>query len=172
VAGYTADLRSLRHNELKYKITEIQNRFLSRGLTLAVAESCTGGQLSSVITAIAGSSGYFLGGVISYNASVKVKILKVPLSCIQVMGEVSEPVAIQMAAGVRTQLGSKWSVAITGVAGPSGGTVDKPVGMVCFGVSGPGVSYTSTQNFGALSREKIQQASVQHALDLVLKLTV
>ncbi|MCB0350380.1 MAG: CinA family protein [Bdellovibrionales bacterium] len=157
---------------MKSKVEEIQKRFISRGLTLAVAESCTGGQLSAALTSISGSSKYFLGSVISYNASVKVKILKVPQSSIQGAGEVSELVAQLMATGVRTELGSDWSVAITGVAGPTGGTVDKPVGMVCFGVSGPDVLFTETKNFGSRSRDKIQQASIEHALDLLIQYTV
>ncbi len=153
------------------KVGEIQNIFIARGLTLAVAESCTGGQLSARLTSRPGSSKYYMGGVVCYHSSVKEKILKVPLSCIQVMGEVSEPVALYMAKGVRSEFGSTWSVAITGVAGPAGGTVEKPVGMVCFAISGPGVTSMVTKNFGAESREKIQQASVEYALELILKFT-
>lgn len=151
------------------KVEKIQNIFGRRGWTLSVAESCTGGRLSSKLTAASGASKYFLGGVVSYHASVKNKILKVPMSTIEVMGEVSEPVALLMAQGIRSELTSTWGIAVTGIAGPSGGTVDKPVGMVCFAVSRPEGSYSTTKYFGEGSRDQIQNLSVEYALDIILE---
>ncbi|MEQ1666167.1 MAG: CinA family protein [Bdellovibrionales bacterium] len=157
--------------QVSFFVQKISDLFLARGLTLAVAESCTGGLLSAAIASRPGVSKFYLGGVVSYHRSVKNEILGVPLSLIQVLGEVSEPVAREMASGVRAALKSDWAVAVTGVAGPSGGTVDKPVGMVCFSVVGPGgFSLVETKYFSgaAISRVEIQNKSVQHALEMLL----
>jgi nicotinamide-nucleotide amidase len=113
-------------------------RLKRRGLTLAVAESCTGGLLGSRITAVAGSSSYFLGGAISYANSAKIRLLGVPAKIIARHGAVSEECAAAMARGAKRVLSANIGVAITGVAGPSGGTKEKPVGLVFVAVSGPG----------------------------------
>ena len=141
--------------------------FLDQNKTLACAESCTGGLLSSSITACAGVSSIYLGTVISYSSSVKTDLLGVKSSLIQVVGEVSEPVAKQMARGVRKKLKSDWAVSITGIAGPSGGTPDKPVGTVCFAVSGPGVERTCQKLFDGRDRQSVQKASAQFALEFL-----
>jgi PncC family amidohydrolase len=113
-------------------------RLRSRGWTLATAESCTGGGLSDAITDVAGSSDYFLGGVVSYSNAVKESLLGVDPAVLAVEGAVSGPVARQMAEGVRRALGADLGVGITGVAGPGGGSAEKPVGLVFIAVSGPG----------------------------------
>src|SRR6185312_6072607 len=100
------------------------------GTTLTAAESCTGGLLSQRVTSVAGSSDYFLGGAVTYSNELKTKLVGVPAEMIAEHGAVSEPVARAMAEGVRTHLGSDWGVGITGVAGPGGGTPEKPVGTV------------------------------------------
>ncbi|NEO32364.1 MAG: competence/damage-inducible protein A [Symploca sp. SIO3C6] len=105
--------------------------------TVSVAESCTGGGLGNMITSVAGSSNYFMGGVISYDNSVKVSMLGVKPSDLDNFGAVSKPVAKQMAMGVRSLLGTTWGISITGIAGPSGGTPTKPVGLVYIAVAGP-----------------------------------
>lgn len=149
-------------------LDKIQHQFQARGLTLALAESCTGGLVSATLAARAGVSSFFLGSVVSYHRDVKHNILKVPLSLLQVMGEVSLPVAEQMAQGVRRELRSDWAVSITGVAGPSGGSKEKPVGTVVFAVVGPGYKHAETKYFGEqLSRNEIQKLSAQHALQLL-----
>lgn len=107
------------------------------GGTLAVAESCTGGLLGARVTAAAGSSEYFLGGVISYADQVKEKQLAVPADALARFGAVSEPVAAAMATGVRDTLGADYGLSITGVAGPAGGTPEKPVGLVYVACAGP-----------------------------------
>jgi nicotinamide-nucleotide amidase len=106
----------------------------ARGLTLAVAESCTGGMLGERITAISGSSDVFLGGVIAYSNDVKTGQLGVPGRLLEEHGAVSERVALAMAAAVRSSTGASIGISITGVAGPDGGTVEKPVGTVWFAV--------------------------------------
>ncbi len=114
-------------------------RLKKRGLTLAVAESCTGGLLGRRLTAVPGSSAYFLGGIISYANSVKVRAPRRPGAVLlKKHGAVSAECAAAMARGVRRAVGAGVGVAVTGVAGPGGGTKEKPVGLVYVAVSGPG----------------------------------
>ena len=108
-----------------------------RGQTLTLAESCTGGFLSHLITSVPGSSAYYIGGVVSYANAVKMEELGIPSDMLELNGAVSQPVAERMAQGVRTALRSHWSIATTGVAGPDGGTPEKPVGTVWIAVAGP-----------------------------------
>lgn len=108
-----------------------------RGETLSVAESCTGGGLGSLLTSVSGSSAYFMGGVISYDNQVKMSLLGVSPEDLAQEGAVSATVAKQMAVGVRSGLSTTWGLSITGIAGPSGGTETKPVGLVYIGLAGP-----------------------------------
>lgn len=108
-----------------------------RGETLSVAESCTGGGLGSLLTSVSGSSAYFMGGVISYDNQVKMSLLGVSPEDLAQEGAVSATVAKQMAVGVRSGLSTTWGLSITGIAGPSGGTKTKPVGLVYIGLAGP-----------------------------------
>jgi|SRR5919199_516444 nicotinamide-nucleotide amidase len=135
--------------------------------TVSVAESCTGGGLGSMLTEVPGSSKYFLGGVISYDNSVKASVLGVSQSDLYTVGAVSKPVAMQMAAGVRSLLSTSWGLSITGIAGPGGGTDTKPVGLVYIGLAKPdGIvecfKYQLGQN---RSRSSIRHASACNALD-------
>jgi nicotinamide-nucleotide amidase len=135
--------------------------------TLSVAESCTGGGLGSMLTEVPGSSNYFLGGVISYDNSVKASVLGVSQSDLYTVGAVSKAVAMQMAAGVRSLLSTNWGLSITGIAGPGGGTDTKPVGLVYIGLAKPdGIvecfKYQLGQN---RSRSSIRHASACNALD-------
>lgn len=137
-----------------------------RGLTLATAESCTGGGVGEAITAVPGSSSVFLGGVIAYANAVKTAQLGVPAEILEAHGAVSEPVARAMAEGARRVMSSDLAVATTGVAGPSGGSKDKPVGTVDVAVAGPkGTHYKRLRLFG--KRETVRRATVQWALKLV-----
>ena len=110
-------------------------RLLGSGcMTVAVAESCTGGLVGHRITNVAGSSAYFLGSIVAYSCSVKESVLGVPHGILMAHGAVSKEVARSMAAGVRTALGADIGLSVTGIAGPGGGTADKPVGLVYVGL--------------------------------------
>jgi nicotinamide-nucleotide amidase len=107
------------------------------GQTLALAESCTGGYLSHLVTSVPGSSAYYIGGVVSYANAVKMEELGIPSDMLELNGAVSGPVAERMAEGVKKALKSDWAIATTGIAGPDGGTAEKPVGTVWIAVAGP-----------------------------------
>lgn len=139
------------------------------GQTVAVAESCTGGGLGQLLTMVSGSSAYFWGGIISYDNRVKEGLLGVSADDLATQGAVSETVAKQMAAGVRSRLGTSWGVSITGIAGPDGGSETKPVGLVYIGIAGPedlleGHRYLFGNN---RDREFIRWLSACSALDLL-----
>src|SRR5205823_10425396 len=110
----------------------------ARGLTIAAAESCTGGLFVSRLTDVAGSSAYVRAGIVAYDNAEKTALLGVPDDLLVRHGAVSEPVAIAMAEGIRTRTGVGVAVAITGIAGPGGGTPEKPVGTVVIAVLAPG----------------------------------
>lgn len=115
----------------------VQEIALQRGVSVGTAESCTGGLIGHILSAIAGSSGYFLGGVISYSNEVKTGLLGVPPEAIERHGAVSAQVAVAMAEGARERLGCDYAVSVTGVAGPDGGTAAKPVGLTYVAAAGP-----------------------------------
>lgn len=140
---------------------------LKFGETLSVAESCTGGGLGEMLTDVAGSSSYFLGGVISYDNSVKTSLLGIKPEDLAQLGAVSAKVAEQMAVGVRMRLLTTWGLSITGIAGPGGGTATKPVGLVHIGIAGPKSEVQSFEyRFGeARSRSLIRHLSACTALD-------
>jgi nicotinamide-nucleotide amidase len=142
---------------------------LASGETLSVAESCTGGGLGQMLTNVAGSSKYFMGGVISYDNSVKIALLGVAPPDIAQLGAVSATVAEQMAAGVRKRLSTSWGLSITGIAGPDGGTATKPVGLVYIGLAGAkGEVQSFEYKFGqARDRVLIRHFSACTALDLL-----
>jgi nicotinamide-nucleotide amidase len=139
----------------------------TRGCTLAVAESCTGGLLGGRLTAVPGSSDVFLGGVICYADEAKTELAGVPPALIAEHGAVSEAVACAMAAGTRARLGAGVAVAVTGVAGPGGGTAEKPVGTVWFATAGASVTARKVM-FGG-ERDEIRARAAQTALFLMLK---
>ncbi len=140
---------------------------LNRQETLAVAESCTGGGIGQRLTAIPGSSGYFVGSLVAYANSIKVDLLGVQSQTLDEAGSVCAAVAEQMAEGVRAQFGSTWGLSTTGIAGPGGGTLEKPVGLVYIGISGPhGSPQSWSYQINALpGREWIRKISASHALD-------
>ncbi len=144
---------------------------VAAGQTVAVAESCTGGGLGARLTARPGSSAYVLGGVISYSDPVKRDVLGVDPGLLRRHGAVSAPVAERMAAGARELVASDWALSITGIAGPGGGTPEKPVGLVYVGLAGPdGVAAREHRLRG--DREAIRQRSVAmalHALRIALE---
>jgi nicotinamide-nucleotide amidase len=138
------------------------------GTTLTAAESCTGGLFSQRITAVPGSSDYFLGGAVTYTNELKTLLVGVPEAMLAEHGAVSEPVARAMASGVRHALGSDWGVGITGVAGPGGGSEAKPVGTVHLAVAGPRdgeVEHRHVRLPG--DRERVRRFSTQMVLEML-----
>ena len=131
----------------------------ARGETLAAAESCTGGALSAKFTAMSGASEYFWGAVVSYDNSVKENVLGVSHSDLEQYGAVSEQVARQMAEGVRRVCGTTYGVATTGIAGPTGGSADKPVGTVWTAVAGPQGTVAQMKVHGRLRAQNIDRAA-------------
>ena len=141
----------------------------ARGLRIAVAESCTGGLLGARLTAVPGSSSVVAGGVISYSNDVKERLLGVPGQTLERHGAVSEEVARAMAAGARTAIGAEIGIAITGIAGPGGGTPEKPVGLVWIAVDVNGLTRTHGSRFIG-DRAEIRLRATQAALDLVRRM--
>jgi nicotinamide-nucleotide amidase len=136
------------------------------GRTLGTAESCTGGQVGALITGVAGASAAYLGGVIAYHNFIKVRLLGVSEADLEAHGAVSEPVARAMAEGARRALGTDFAVAITGIAGPGGGSEEKPIGTVDVAVAdAEGTSYKRLKLFG--ERALIQHVAAMWALKLV-----
>jgi len=137
---------------------------LANGEKLSTAESCTGGWVAQCVTAIAGSSDWFDRGFVTYSNDAKTEMLGVPVEMLAEHGAVSEPVAVAMAQGALMHSRARWSVAITGVAGPTGGSVAKPVGTVCFAWAGAdGCVAAETCRFNG-DREAVRAQSVRYAL--------
>ena len=137
-------------------------------LTCATAESCTGGGVGYTITSVSGASAVFWGGVISYDNSVKHGTLGVPTEILETKGAVSSECASAMADGVRQRMGTDLAVSITGIAGPGGGSVEKPVGLVWFGVASKFGSKTQKMIFPG-DRDAVRSSAIEHALQLLLK---
>ena len=144
----------------------VADELRGRGVALAVAESCTGGLLGARITARPGSSDYFAGGVISYSNQAKMDLLNVPADTLARHGAVSEEVAAAMAEGARAALRADFALSITGVAGPDGGTPDKPVGLVYLGCAGPGGTQVRRSDLAA-DRDTVRTFSATSALHLL-----
>jgi nicotinamide-nucleotide amidase len=137
-----------------------------RGATLAVAESCTGGLLAERITSVAGSSRYFLGGAVVYSNGLKTELAGVPSEMIERHGAVSREVAAALAEGIRYRCESSLGVGITGVAGPAGGTAEKPVGLVFHAVSNDRGTEVTQRNYPG-DRKRIRRFASTMALDMV-----
>jgi len=144
--------------------------FRKRGLKLATAESCTGGLVAGVLTEIAGSSGVVERGFVTYSNAAKHELLGVPDEMLAAHGAVSEPVARAMAEGALAHSSADVAVAVTGVAGPDGGTAAKPVGLVHFAAARRGGETLHREcRFGDIGRGEVRLASVREALQLVLR---
>lgn len=135
-------------------------------ITIGTAESCTGGNVAHRITRIAGSSAYFLGGIVSYSNSVKASLLGVPEAVLKNPGAVSEPCARAMAKGARRALGTTLAVATTGIAGPGGATEFKPVGLVYIALAGDRDTVVEEHHFTG-DRDAVIEASTIRALELL-----
>ncbi len=154
--------------ELRLLAERLQHICLGAGLTVATAESCTGGRVCDALTDVAGSSGYFRGGVVAYADSAKVALLGVPAIVIEQHGAVSAQAARAMAVGARARLGVDIAVAITGIAGPSGATPGKPVGLAYAAVADPaGIEIRRFAWSG--DREANKAASARAALEFLLE---
>ncbi len=149
---------------LEQKIVE---RLRAAGKTLAVAESCTGGLIGGRITSVSGSSECFAGGIISYSNELKEKLLGVERSLLEEHGAVSEEVAAAMAVGVILTTGADYSLSITGIAGPGGGTDKKPVGLVYIGLAG-GAETVIRRFLLEGDRNAVRESAVEEALKLLL----
>ncbi len=141
----------------------------SNGRIISVAESCTGGMLASYLTSIPGSSSYFTAGIVSYSNEAKMKLLSVSSESLDKYGAVSEVVAKEMALGCKKITNSNIAVSITGVAGPDGGSSNKPVGMVCFGVVTDSDVKTYTYHLKG-DREHVRKEACKIALQMILQL--
>lgn len=150
--------------ELETLAATLGSHLLERGEWLATAESCTGGWVAQAITAIAGSSTWFDRGFVTYSNGAKAEMLGVPEVTLERHGAVSEHTARAMARGVLDHSSAQWSVAITGIAGPSGGSAEKPVGTVCFAwAQRDGGCEAQTCHFAG-DRETVRAQSARHAL--------
>ena len=146
---------------------KLVNALIEKKLTCAAAESCTGGGVGYAITGVPGSSAVFMGGVISYDNSVKRDVLGVPEGVLSSNGAVSSECAAAMAEGARRLLKTDLAVSLTGIAGPGGGSVEKPVGLVWFGLASK-VGTTTEKKIFPGGREAVRTAAIDHALNLLL----
>ena len=167
-------IQLLRKNNLNADTLQenVVAKLREKGVKLATAESCTGGLLSERITAVSGASDVFDFGVCTYANEMKHKVLGVSNETLAVLGAVSVETAMQMAEGARNVSGADLAVSTTGIAGPTGGTPEKPVGTVCFGVADEKGVYTETEHFcreREYSRAEVRQMTAEHAMKLVLE---
>ena len=146
--------------------TTLAQLLTQQALTIAVAESCTGGNLSAGLTSIAGASNYFDRGFITYSNAAKVQLLGVSEQTLDEQGAVSEAVVLEMARGAIKHSQAQVSAAISGIAGPGGGSVEKPVGMVCFGFCVQDRCFTQTQYFQG-ERSQIVAQSIEYVIQIL-----
>jgi PncC family amidohydrolase len=154
----------VNQDSLELLASRLQALCLKGGLSVATAESCTGGLIAKLITDIAGSSGYFRGGVVAYSNAVKESLLGVPTDVLSAHGAVSAQTALAMAAGVAARTGADLAVAVTGVSGPGGGGPGKPVGLTYVAVAHAGGGYVSRYNWAgdrAANRESTARAALE-----------
>lgn len=153
------------------KLTDLAGELVAaavaKGVTLGAAESCTGGMVSAAITSVPGASEVFLGAVVSYSNEVKAAVLGVSKEALQTEGAVSETVALQMASGARSALSVDCAVSITGIAGPGGGSAEKPVGTVWLACSGVGEDDAALRWFPG-DRDHVRHAATEAALRMLL----
>jgi nicotinamide-nucleotide amidase len=155
--------------DLEALARKLGRALLVNRLRMATAESCTGGWIAKAVTDVPGSSQWFEGGVVAYSNALKTSLLGVPPALIDAHGAVSEPVVRAMADGARARLGVDLTVAVSGVAGPDGGTADKPVGTVWFAWATPQGTHTERRQLGG-DREAVRRQSVAHALERLVAL--
>ncbi len=148
---------------------QVGTLMMTKGWTIGTAESCTGGLIMHRLTNIAGSSAYVLGGVVAYSNQVKQSQLQVRQGTLMAYGAVSEQVAGEMATGLKMLLHVDVAISVTGIAGPGGGTAEKPVGLTYIGVAGPKDALVVRRHVWNGDREAVKAASAEAALKLVLE---
>ena len=148
----------------------VHKTLIERGLTLSTAESCTGGNIARLLTAQAGASAYFRGGVVAYSNEVKESVLGVKHATLETLGAVSEETVREMVEGVRHRLGADLAIATTGIAGPDGGTPDKPVGTVWIAVASATHTEAKLLQFGANRRQQNIDRSTNQAFAMLIRL--
>ena len=166
--GRPIDEASEPGSELVALAERLQALCTAGGWTVATAESCTGGLVADILTDVPGSSGYVLGGIVSYADAVKTGLLGVPADVLAAHGAVSAQVARAMAAGVRDRLGATFAVSVTGIAGPDGGSAAKPIGLTYVGLAGP--AGVDVRRF-AWSGDRLanKRSSARAALELLIE---
>ena len=147
---------------------ELDTALKVRGFVLALAESCTGGMVAQAVTSIAGSSAWFDRGFVTYSNAAKIEMLGVSAQTLEKFGAVSEEVAKEMALGALKNSRGQIAGSITGIAGPHGGTADKPVGTVCFGIAQANQCITSTQQFTG-NRQAIRQQAAAFLMQQLIQ---
>jgi nicotinamide-nucleotide amidase len=153
--------------ELNQKAAALLKAYEQRGLKIATAESCTGGLVAALLTEIAGSSAVVERGFVTYSNEAKTELIGVPAELIAAHGAVSEPVARAMAEGALAHSRADVAIGITGIAGPTGGTATKPVGLVHFGLAWKGAATIHLERrYGNLGREAVRRRAVEDALAL------
>ena len=153
--------------ELLILSSELGELLKNQRLSIAVSESCTGGLLSHVLTAVSGSSTYFIGGIVAYSNPIKEKFLGVKSETLLNFGAVSSQTAQEMAEGIRHRFQTDIGLSTTGIAGPTGGTSEKPVGLVWIGISTP-LGTTTIECYFNGNREEVQYSTVREILSRVI----
>jgi nicotinamide-nucleotide amidase len=154
-------------NDIATLAAETIQALTAKGLTVATAESCTGGLIAGALTAVAGSSAVVYGGFITYANEAKISQIGVPYALLKQHGAVSEQVAIAMAEGALGTAGTHIAIAVTGVAGPDGGTADRPVGLVHFALASDEETKHVKKVFPKLDRDGVRHATVVQALKML-----
>ena len=150
--------------------TQLIDLLKAQNKTITTVESCTGGLIAGAITAISGASEVFETGFVTYSNAAKTVLVGVPEALFPLHGAVSEEVAFAMAEGALKTAGADIALSVTGIAGPTGGSAEKPVGMVCFGLSRSGEILTRTQQFGDIGRDAVRDKSVAYALQWAIEI--
>ena len=154
---------------IRFKAVRLIELLKSRGEMIVTAESCTGGLIAGALTDIAGSSDAVFGGYVTYANRVKIEMIGVDEQLIELWGAVSESVADAMANGARETAGVEVALAVTGIAGPGGGSAEKPVGLVYLACTTAAGTQVIERRFGDIGREQVREATVIAALDLALE---
>jgi len=169
MSSATSDESSATSDDLETLARRLGAALAARGWHVATAESCTGGWIAKTITDVAGSSNWFGTGWVTYSDEAKTALLGVPAEVIAAQGAVSEAVVRAMAESARRNARAELTVAVSGVAGPGGGTATKPVGLVWFAWASPGGVVTERWNFSG-DREAVRRRTVAHALRRLVEL--